>query len=710
LARGRAMSKVSAAEALASRPRSALSRSSWSGNSNRCVTRSRSLAASMPESRDNTSGQRLPALDGVRALAVLAVMAYHGGLGWARGGFLGVDVFFVLSGYLITSLLLTEWARSGSIGLRAFWARRAKRLLPGLLLLLVAVALYARTATRPDTLISLRHDAIATLGYMANWHFVMAGRSYFARSAAPSLLQHTWSLAIEEQFYMVWPLVVVAVLRLHSRFKLTFLLGLAVSAAAGSAIEMALLYRPGTDPSRVYFGTDTHAQSVLVGATLAIVLFSWHRRASVRQQSICPAVGAAGLALTIWAFGAVPASSPGLYRGGFLAVDLAAASLILSLVLHERSFLSRGLSVPPLRATGAVSYGLYLWHWPVFLVLDRARTGLAGPSLLLARVAVTAVIATFSYHAIEMPIRRGKLRVSLALVLTPVAAATVAAVVVVATATSPLTITPGLTRLASLAAGSTASPRAAGGETVPTSAAVLPQPARVLLEGDSVAMTLGQGLSLSQAQYGLTITDHGMLGCGIARGALVRDKGNVAGVPSACSAWPGRWAADVANLDPDLAVVLVGRWDVMDRLFEGRWTHIGDPAYDIYLVDELRLAVQVLSGRGARVVLLTMPCESEGEQPNGTPWPQDDPQRIERFNNLLADVATRSGGVASVVDLSTMVCPQGRYTSGFGGIQVRSSDGVHFTIPGGVWLSPRLLPLLLSESRTGAADGARTAN
>jgi peptidoglycan/LPS O-acetylase OafA/YrhL len=624
----------------------------------------------------------------------MAVMAYHGGLGWVRGGFLGVDVFFVLSGYLITSLLLAEWARSGTVGLRAFWARRARRLLPGLLLLLVAVAIYARTANQPDTLISLRHDAIATLAYVANWHFVMAGRSYFAQSAAPSLLQHTWSLAIEEQFYLVWPLVLVAVLRLRSRFKLTFLLSLAVLAAAGSAIEMALLYRPGTDPSRVYFGTDTHAQSVLVGATLAIVLFSWPLRASIRHKRACSAVGAAGLVLTIWAFGAVPASSALLYRGGFLAVDLAAASLVLSLVQHEDSLLSRALSVSPLRATGAISYGLYLWHWPVFLALDRARTGLLGPSLLLVRVAVTAMIATFSYHAIEMPIRRGQLRVSLARVLTPAAVAAVAAVVLVATATRPLSITPGRERLASQVVPPTSSPPLAAGGSAPPPTTVLPHPARVLLEGDSVAMTLGLGLSLRQAQYGLTLTDHGMLGCGIAQGDLVRDKGNVARIPPACSNWPARWTTDVADLDPDVAVVLVGRWDVMDRVFQGRWTHIGDPSYDTYLRGELQLGVQVLSARGAHVVLLTMPCENEGEQPNGTPWPQDDPQRIERFNNLLTDVAARSGGAASVVDLSAIVCPQGRYAWAFDGVQVRSSDGVHFTIQGGVWLSPKLLPLL----------------
>ena len=205
------------------------------------------------------SGRRIPALDGLRAFAVLGVMAYHLGLGWASGGYLGVDLFFVLSGFLITSLLVEEWRGTGRIRLGAFWGRRARRLLPALFLVLIAVALYAWLNGRLATvatggaaidLSGLRDDAFATLFYVANWHLVLVHQSYFAQFSAPSPLQHTWSLAIEEQFYVIWPLVVVGIYKIAPRRWRTVGVTVAVVGAAASAIAMAVLYHVGSDPSR----------------------------------------------------------------------------------------------------------------------------------------------------------------------------------------------------------------------------------------------------------------------------------------------------------------------------------------------------------------------------------------------------------------------------------------------------------------------------
>jgi peptidoglycan/LPS O-acetylase OafA/YrhL len=652
---------------------------------------------------------RLPALDGVRALAVIAVMAYHGGVALAGGGFLGVDVFFVLSGYLITSLLLAEWDGQHTIRLRAFWARRARRLLPALLLLLVAVSISARLAAPADTLGSLRADALATLGYVSNWHFIFGGRSYFARAAAPSFLQHTWSLAIEEQFYLLWPIVVVLVVRGGSRGRAKLLLVVAAVATVFSAVEMALLFRPGTDASRVYFGTDTHAQSVLVGAALSIVLFIWRPRLDAVHRRVWSLIGPIGLLLTAWACAAITAGSTWLYRGGFLLVDVAVAALILSLVQSRDAILSKALAWAPLASVGAISYGLYLWHWPVFLVVDATRTGLHGVELLLARVLVTMAIAVLSYHAIEMPIRRGEFRLPAPRVLAP--GAVVATVVVIVAATVPP-----LARQGSPVAAGFATPLApavgafASGQLAPTklsstlpssslpptvaSTSVVPQPERVLIEGDSVALTLGLGLSVAEASYGMTIINKGILGCGLGGAEWVRDKGRVSRLPGLCAQWTATWSGDVEKYNPAVAAVLIGRWDVMDVLFDGRWTHIGDPQYDSYLEGQLRLAVQALSTRGAQVAFLTMPCENEGEQPNGSSWPQDDSRRIALLNGLLQKVAASAPSKAFVVDLDTIVCPQGRFVSTFNGVQVRNGDGVHFTIPGGVWLAPKLLPQL----------------
>ena len=213
----------------------------------------------------------MPALDGIRAVSILGIMANHGGFGWAAGGVISVNVFFVLSGFLITLLLMKEWTRSGTIRLRAFWARRARRLLPALFVLLGAIGLYALFFAPGGTQGLLRADGLSTLFYFSNWHQIIAGQSYFAQVSAPSPLLHTWTLAIEEQFYLVWPIVVICVLKLTRSPRVLF--AVAVLGVLASATEMALLFHPGVDPSRIYYGTDTRAQDILTGAALGILLF-----------------------------------------------------------------------------------------------------------------------------------------------------------------------------------------------------------------------------------------------------------------------------------------------------------------------------------------------------------------------------------------------------------------------------------------------------
>jgi len=348
----------------------------------------------------------LPGLDGLRALAVIAVLVYHGNASWLRGGFLGVEVFFVISGYLITMLLLSEHRRSGSIRLRRFWFRRGRRLLPAVYVLLFVVSAVCVLFVH-DELDRLRGDLVAALTYTMNWHLILGGTSYFDQFGRPPLLRHLWSLAVEEQFYLIWPPILLLLLRRWRR-QPDRLLAIMAGAALASAALMAILYHPA-DPSRVYYGTDTRLSGLLLGACLAVF---WHPRQLaegvppihprvVRLAGVAGVVGLAALCVFSTERGAF------LYRGGFLLVDLATVAVIAA-VAHPRAKFGRWLGVPALVYIGVRSYAIYLWHWPVF-VLTRPGDDLhAGPvPVFVLRIVITFVLADLSFRFVESPVRGG---------------------------------------------------------------------------------------------------------------------------------------------------------------------------------------------------------------------------------------------------------------------------------------------------------------
>ena len=333
----------------------------------------------------------LPALDGVRACAVVAVMLFHGGIPHMDGGFMGVDAFFVLSGFLITSLLIGEWRQTLSIKLGAFWARRARRLLPALLLMLLFVAFFASVIVPKGTYGALRLDALATLLYVSNWHFILVNSNYFNETAASSPLLHTWSLAVEEQFYVIWPLVVLAVM--HFTRSLRALFALCCAAAVASATWMYVVYDGGLNTNRAYLGTDTRSQCLFIGCALAVGLVLLSHRAheegrlakgelwrpeGATGRALCAVLGMIGAAgaIALWVLTTSVSSFP--YSGGFFLIGLAVACIILSAVAAPRSIVPRVLTLTPVRYVGRISYGLYIWHWPIFIWLDHARTGLHG--------------------------------------------------------------------------------------------------------------------------------------------------------------------------------------------------------------------------------------------------------------------------------------------------------------------------------------------
>ena len=637
--------------------------------------------------------QRRPFLDGIRAVAVVAVLLFHAGVPHVAGGLLGVDVFFVLSGFLITSLLCAEHGRHGAVRLRRFWARRARRLLPGLVVLLLGVAVYARVFSATLDLGRIRADAVATLLYVANWHFIAASEGYFAQGLSPSPLLHTWSLAVEEQYYLVWPLVAVVVLRLGGRRALAVVAALGALASAG---VMAGLAEAGASVDRLYYGTDTRAQALLLGSvlgavasseTLAVVRGRWAASTVGRRGGVV--AGLAGAAFLVWAFAVLGGQDGFLYRGGFLLVAAATGSVIVAVTSWPACGLARALSWRPLTAVGRVSYGLYLYHWPIFLAFDHDHTGLSGVTLLAVRLALTAVAATVSWRLIEEPIRRRRFLLSWRAGVAA-AVAVVATVGVVEVVTAP--VSGAVTAVHRGPQGRRAMP-VSEVRALTAAHAFTSHPVRFVLLGDSVALTMRFGLEVdSVARYGVRFYIGAWLGCDLDPDLPVRGNGVVYDTSPGCLDWQTTWPRFVDDDHADVVGILLGRFELLDHYYEGRWTAVGQAAWDRHLTAELDEAISLVSAHGAKVVLYTAPYDLETEAPDGTVYPENLPSRTDAYNRLLRRVAAAHRGVVTLVDLNKILDPAGHYTLDIDGVRVRYYDGVHISLAGGEWLQPRLLP------------------
>jgi peptidoglycan/LPS O-acetylase OafA/YrhL len=615
-------------------------------------------------------------------------MLYHGGVGWARGGFLGVDVFFVLSGFLITSLLVQEWTRTGRIALRAFWLRRARRLLPAVLLVLLAVGAYF--VLLPDEQQhTFRGDALATLAYVSNWWFMVSDQSYFAQFVEPSPLRHTWSLAIEEQFYLLFPLLLVFWLG-RARLGLGALRVFLLVAALASAGLMAALHDPLVDPSRSYYGTDTRMQALLLGAVLALSPRLTRPSSPLYTRVHGRLLRLPGAGLVGWLAAAgllamiVKARelAPGMYNGGFLLAALLSAVLIAAVTRAPRSSLGRVLSWRPMVAMGVISYGLYLWHWPVYVILTEERTGLEGPLLLGVRVLATGALAALSYRLVEEPIRAQRLqRRFTPTQWTRAVTAAMAAVVLVTLGATAAAVPPGL-----------APPSMSGSRPDP----VADRNGRIVQ-----AFLLGDSQSYALRMYygnqvdGLAVDGSTQLGCGTLLAERHVDGQTLANLP-ACADWEEQWVAKLATINPDLVVLMLGVGELYDRRVGEEVVRFGTEGYRSWLYDEIDQRRELVRGHAGGLALATVPCmRVQSSAGSETSRIANDPDRLAWLNETIRAYTAEHPDVP-LIDLYDTICADG-YVESLDGVVLRE-DGLHLTERGAALVWERVGPALIAAA------------
>jgi peptidoglycan/LPS O-acetylase OafA/YrhL len=603
-----------------------------------------------PEPAPQSRFGYIPGLDGMRGLwVVLGPLLYHARPDGIPGGILALDLFFVLSSYLITAIALNEWDRTGRIDLLAYAGRRARRLAPALLLCLAALTAYLVVAGEPDQYARWTGAIVATLTYSANWYEAFSGISYFEQYANPSPLVHVWSFAVEEQFYLFAPFFLIACLKLFKRHAGVVICVLSVVGAVASAMWMARLYTGG-DPSRVYYGTDTRAMALFVGILLAAGT-RWYGPPRTRTGRNLIVAGAYG-ASAFYAFAVLTISEKSEWmfeRGGFLLMAVAAALIVLGVTQPSRGPLHRFYESGPVRWTGRISYGLYLYHWPIYLLVITPERLADSLGWVAAGLALTFAAAAVSHHFVELPVVHRRFPI-VRRPLQPWPAAFASVVAVVAILGGLLAVNanqPEVVRQVLVAPAGESLPRPNGGTTVIGGSGEL----RVMLIGDSVSWQIGEALQAwAQRNPGrLVVFNHAHLGCIVARYGEKRvPEGDVGPVGDVCSAWNDpvpverldgsprviSWPTAVQAFRPDVVIGHITPWDVTDRRVPqlgDHWTHIGQPDFDEYARAEYRLATEVLTATGSRMVWLL------GAHLNRAPTPQNDPARVDRLNDLVAE-------------------------------------------------------------------------
>jgi len=631
----------------------------------------------------------VPALDGVRAVAVTLVVLFHLRVPGFEAGFLGVDIFFVLSGFLITSLVLDEIDRTGSISLTAFWARRIRRLVPALVVFLVVVSAVTWMTASFTEREAVRGDLLATSAYVGNWRFIETS-SYFNATGIESPLEHTWSLAIEEQYYLVWPLALIALGTL-SRWRRPRL-AIGVLAGVGtllSSITLALLWDPAA-VERAYMGTDARVFEPLLGALGAVVVASPRaRRPLERAGPALTFIGAFGLLAAMWL---IRPESSVYYRGGALFVSVVTLLLVAALWHGTAGPLPAGLALAPIAWVGAVSYGIYLWHWPVILWLGvRAPAASFPVAKAVAAVVLTVGTAAISFRVVEQPLRRRRLpgrhersaRSSRGWVL----AAAPASLVVVAGISMAATV-------------------------VPEPAAGVPV---VMLAGDSVPHHLEPQLEAQAAERGWRVVSAAHGSCPVTGETVTYLDGVPVREADECrDTIVAEQDALIGRVGPDL-VLWWDRWSVSSFLTdEGQLTVSGSARFWRERHKALDLAVTRLTSQGATVVFvaieppgwaITTRCSDE----RCNEWVRFQIAHYDditsRWNSMLRRYAQRHPGSAAFVSITDVVCAvdSSPCDDDLDGVPARP-DGTHYEGAGAELAAGALIELLAPLMQTSSAE------
>jgi peptidoglycan/LPS O-acetylase OafA/YrhL len=604
---------------------------------------------------NETPSRHIPALDGLRAVAVVAVLFFHAG--HLRGGFLGVDLFFVLSGFLITGLLLREQTTSGTVTLRRFWGRRARRLMPAVAVLLVGVTLLATWLAPVPERAAAIHDGPWAQAYLANWHLASGGGGYWASFQLPRLFGHLWSLAIEEQFYLVWPVVVLLLGRYVRRLDRGLIIVCTVGAIA-SLTTMILLLHPA-NPTRVYMGTDTRASSLLLGALAATApfqrMFRWlvHRLGRATDLVVIATWVALGFA---WATIDGP-SSAWLFRGGLFAVSATAMLSIGLLAAGPRLVTTHLLGRSVFCWVGRLSYSLYLWHWPLFVLLDERTTGISGWALLVVRFAASIAAAAASLYLVENPVRFRALWAHGARGTIGFSVATAMLVLFWVLVPRPYTA-PADLALADLGTSTTSTTTSTTTPTTP------PRTTAAATDTSAVATTAASSTSTTLAPH--PVTKVLLLGDSIAfdEAPAVMAAFGAAGIPIATDAFPGAGIAmntadpvaefrqNVIREQPDLVLYQLSLWDnTAEAVQSARYLEFTD----------------MVLAHGASLVFITPP-PLRADQQNSA---------LDRLANIVARMVATNPGNVVVLDSAALWGPTFAQDMNGDKIPERKPDGVH---------------------------------